>query len=62
MKFLGIMFFSLIILSTLFANIKINGKGTNNLLTRFVVSIFGSFIITLVLGLPALGIYYLFTH
>lgn len=56
------MFLILFLLMFIFADVKINGLKTDNILARAGACLIGSFILTAILGLPVLGIVYLFTH
>lgn len=56
MKILGIIFCILFLLIFLFAKIKINGNTDVTIICRAYASFIGSAILTLVLGLPILGI------
>ena len=62
MKILAIMFLVLFLLMFIFADVKINDLKTDNILVRAGTRLIGSFIVTAILGLPVLGIVYLFTH
>lgn len=62
MKILAIMFLELFLLMFIFADVKINGLKTDNILARAGACLIGSFILTAIFGLPVLGIVYLFTH
>lgn len=56
------MFLILFLLMFIFADVKINDLKTDNILARAGACLIGSFILTAILGLPVLGIVYLFTH
>ena len=57
MKFLLIMWIVLYLLSFLFATVRVNGVIKEGIcLERILGSLIGSFILTLLLGLPILGI------
>lgn len=56
MNILGIMFLVLFLWMFIFGNITINKVKTANILTRAVLSILFSVFITLIVGLPILGI------
>lgn len=62
MKILAIIFLILFLLMFLFADVKINNLKTENIFVRAGACLIGSFIVTAILGLPVLGILYLFTH
>jgi len=60
-KVLFIMFLVLFILIFLFAKIEINGTYNITLIKRVYASIITSIVITLIIGLPILGIVYILT-
>lgn len=62
MKILVIMFLILFMLMFIFADVKINDLKTDNIFARAGACLIGSFITTAILGIPVLGILYLFTH
>lgn len=62
MKLFGIIFLVLFILIFLFANINVNGKRNITILQRVYVSAIASLVMTIIIGLPLLGIIYLLMH
>lgn len=62
MKILFIMFLILFILIFLFAKIEINGTYNITLIQRVCASVITSIVITLIIGLPILGIVYILTN
>ncbi len=62
MRILGIMFCSMFLLMFLFAKITWNDSSDLNIIKRAIASLMGSFILTVVLGLPVLGLVYLIMH
>ncbi len=62
MRILGIMFYSMFLLMFLFAKITWNDSSDLNIIKRAIASLMGSFILTVVLGLPVLGLVYLIMH
>lgn len=62
MRILGIMFCSMFLLMFLFAKITWNDSSDLNIIKRAIASLMGSFILTVVLGLPVLGLVYLIIH
>lgn len=61
MKILVVMFLIIHILMFLFGEITINKSANISILQRAVVCLVGSSLLTLVFGLPILGIVYLIT-
>lgn len=59
MKVLGIMYLMFVIWFTTCGKLTVQNKEDNNLYHRFMISLVASMIVTLVLGLPLLGILYL---
>lgn len=59
MKFLIILFLILFVLMFCFAKVKIIGKKRISVLERVVMCAVASLFLSLVFGLPMLGIYYL---
>lgn len=59
MKILGIMFCALFLLMFLFFKIKVNGSTNITTLQRAYACLIGSLLLTVILGLPTLGIIYL---
>ena len=59
MKILGIMFCAIFILCFIFAEVEINGSANITIIQRVFASVVISVILTLILGLPVLGIMYL---
>lgn len=59
MKVLGIMYLAIYILLFATAKIKVSGVVTNSLWLRFVVVSIFSTLLTVILGLPLLGLLYL---
>lgn len=59
MKILGIMFCVLFLLMFCFANIKVNNSTDITILQRAGACLIGSLVLTIILGLPILGIVYL---
>lgn len=62
MRILGIMFCSMFLLMFLFAKITWDGRSDLSFIKRAIASLMGSFILTVVLGLPVLGLVYLIMH
>lgn len=63
MKFLGIMFLVSFILFFLFAKVKVNGSAYGvTIFQRACACFLGSLVFTAILGLPILGIIYLFVR
>lgn len=62
MRILGIMFCSMFLLMFLFAKITWGDSSDLNIIKRAIASLMGSFILTVVLGLPVLGLIYLITN
>lgn len=60
MKILLIMFSIITMTMFLFANIEVNGYPTRNIITRAICSIISGSILTLMFGLPLLGVISLF--
>lgn len=59
MKILGIMFCVIFLLMFIFCKVKVNGSTDITIVQRACACFFGSLLLTLILGLPALGIIYL---
>lgn len=59
MKILGIMFCVLFLLMFIFCKVKVNGSTDITIIQRTLACLFGSFLLTLIFGLPILGIIYL---
>ena len=62
MKILGIMFLALFLWTFLFGKVKLNGNTDIGTLQRAGVCVIGSLVITLIVGLPVLGILFLVFH
>lgn len=62
MRILGIMFCTMFIWLFLFVKITWNGSSDITILKRAIASLMGSFILTVFLGLPVLGLVYLIMH
>lgn len=59
MKVLGIIFCAIFLLSFILAKIKINGSADITIMQRLLACVAVGIILTLILGLPVLGIMYL---
>lgn len=59
MNLLLIIFLLLFIYSMFFGNIKINNRTVTNMFERIIPCLFMSLIITLIFGLPILGVMFL---
>jgi len=59
MKILGIMFCIIFLLMFIFAKVKIGNSTHITLIQRLGVCLIGSLLLTIILGLPILGIIYL---
>lgn len=59
MKFLIVLFLILFVLMFCFAKVKIIGKKRISVLERAIMCAVASLFLTLIFGLPILGIYYL---
>lgn len=60
MRVLGITFIILYFIFLFFGNLQINGNTKLTLWQRAVLSLFGSTVLTIVIGLPILGLLSLF--
>jgi hypothetical protein len=59
MKILGIMFCVIFLLMFIFFKVKVNGSTDITILQRIYACLIGSLLLTVILGLPTLGIVYL---
>lgn len=59
MKILGIMFCVLFLLTFIFGKVKVNGSTDITIIQRTLACLLGSLMLTLIFGLPILGIIYL---
>lgn len=60
MRVLGIMFVILYFIFLFFGNLQINGNTKLTLWQRAVLSVFGSAVLTIIIGLPVFGLLSLF--
>lgn len=50
---------ALTVLFFLFGSVKSGGREVTQVIPRFIISLIGGFVLSLFIGLPILGIYYL---